>query len=251
MQTLYRLPDSLWEKIRATIEPKARRRKTGLQTIMSGVLYLLQNGCKWRDLPPQYGNYKLVWYYFNRWTVYGVLDQALHHLGGEVRLRQGRPKEPTRAIVDAQSVKTPSGTSDEVGYDANKKIKGRKRHLAVDSEGNVLAAGVTSALVADKVGARVLKDDVEDHPAVTQIVADRVYRGEPPFTAVGRIHWHIVERVNKQGFSVLPIRWIVERTFAWLTNYRRLVKDYEKTVVMARAMILMAAIHITLKKLMT
>lgn len=251
MQTLYRLPDSLWEKISATIEPKRRCRKTPLQVIVSGIVYLLNNGCKWRDLPPQYGNYKLVWYYFNRWTLYGVLDEVLYLLSAEVRRKQGRSEAPTRAIIDAQSVKTPAGTGDEVGYDANKKVKGRKRHLAVDSEGNVLAAGVTSALVADKTGARVLKDDVEDRTTITQVVADRIYRGEPPFTAGGRIRWQIVERVNKEGFSVLPVRWIVERTFAWLTNYRRLVKDYEKTVVMARAVILMAAIHITLKKLTT
>lgn len=251
MQTLYRLADFLWEKISATIEPKKRRRKTSLQTIVSGIVYLLNNGCKWRELPPKYGNYKLAWYYFNRWTLYGVLDKALYLLSAEVRRQQGRRARPTRAIIDAQSVKTPAGTSDEVGYDANKKVKGRRRHLAVDSEGNVLAVGVTSALVADKVGARVLKDDVEDHSLITQVVADRIYRGKPPFTASGRIHWQVVERVNKKGFSVLPVRWIVERTFAWLTNYRRLVKDYEKTVVMARAVLLMAAIHRTLKKLLT
>src|SRR5215218_83497 len=85
MQTLYQLPDSLWEKVRAIIEPKPRRRKVSLQTILSGIIYLLSNGCKWRSLPPAYGNYKLVWYYLNKWAVYGVLDQTLHHLGLALR----------------------------------------------------------------------------------------------------------------------------------------------------------------------
>ena len=133
MQTLYRLPDFLWEKIRTIIEPKRRKRKAPLQAIVSGILYLLSNGCKWRDLPPEYGHYKLVWYYFNRWTVYGVLDKMLYTLGGEVRQTQGRDKEPSLVIIDAQASKTTAGTSDEVGYDANKKVKGRKRHIATDT----------------------------------------------------------------------------------------------------------------------
>lgn len=251
MQTLYLLPDSLWERVSTIIESKARRRKVGLQLIFSGIVYLLSNGCKWRSLPPQYGNYKLVWYYLNRWAVYGTLDKALQTLGMEVRRKQGRRQEPTLVIVDAQTVKTTAGTSDEVGYDANKKIKGRKRHIATDTQGNVVAAGVTSAFVHDKTGARVLKDDVEDLRKVRIAVGDSAYRGLPAFNRNGSIRWHIVQRLEKGRFTPLPIRWIVERTFAWLSNYRRLAKDYEKTVVMSRAMLITTAIHITLKKLMT
>lgn len=253
MQTLYLLPDSLWEKISTIIEPKQRRRKVDLQVILSGIIYLLSNGCKWRSLPPQYGNYKLVWYYLNRWAVYGTLDHALHQLGMELRLRlkQGRKGAPTLVIVDAQAVKTTAGTADEVGYDANKKIKGRKRHIATDTQGNVVAAGITSAFVHDKTGARVLKDDVEDQPKVRVAVGDGAYSGTPAFDRGGTIKWHIVQRLEKGRFTPLPVRWVVERTFAWLVNYRRLVRDYEKTIVMSRAMLITTAIHITLKKLMT
>jgi transposase len=251
MQTLYQLPDSLWEEVRTTIEPKPRRRKVSLQSILSGIIYLLSNGCKWRSLPPQYGDYRLVWYYLNKWAVYGVLDQALHKLGPALRRKQGRIEEPSLVIVDAQATKTTAGSSDEVGYDANKKIKGRKRHLATDTQGNVMAAGVTSAFVHDKTGARVLRDDVEDHPLVKTIVADGAYQGVPAFDRKTTIQWQIVERLGKGKFAPLPIRWIVERTFAWLVNYRRLVRDYEKTVLMSRAMLVMTAIHITLKKLFT
>ena len=251
MQTLYLLPDSLWEKIRTTIEPKPRRRKASLQVILSGIIYLLSNGCKWRSLPPHYGDYRLVWYYLNKWAVYGVLDRVLQELGFALRKQQGRNKEPSLLIVDAQAVKTTAGTGDEVGYDANKKVKGRKRHLATDTQGNIMAAGVTSAFVHDKTGARVLKDDVEDRIKVKTIVADSAYQGTPAFDRSGTIDWQIVQRLEKGTFKPLPLRWIVERTFAWLVNYRRLVRDYEKTVVMSRAMLVMTAIHITLNKLIT
>jgi transposase len=132
-----------------------------------------------------------------------------------------------------------------------KKIKERKHHIATDSGGGVVAAGVTSAFVHDKTGARVLRDEVEDRSRVKKIVADGAYEGEHPFDRSGTIEWQIIERLEKGKFTPLPIRWIVERTFAWLTGYRRSVRDYEKTVVMSRAMLVMCAIHITLKKLMT
>lgn len=251
MQTLYLLPDSLWQKVRTIIEPKPRTRKHSLQLILSGIVYLLSNGCKWRSLPPQYGDYRLVWYYLNHWAVYGLLDKALHELGMMLRKKQGRNKEPSLVIVDAQAVKTTAGTGDEVGYDGGKKVKGRKRHIATDTQGNVMAAGITSAYVHDKTGARVLKDDVEDLTRVQKIVADGAYQGVPAFDRAGTIEWKVVERLEKRKFSALPIRWIVERTFAWLVNYRRLVRDYEKTVVMSRAMLVMTAIHITLNKLIT
>lgn len=251
MQTLYQLSNSLWEKVRTIIEPKPRKRKPSLQVILSGIVYLLSNGCKWRSLPPQYGDYRLVWYYLNRWAVYGILDKVLHELGMVLRQKQGRNQEPPLVIVDAQAVKTTAGTWDEVGYDAHKKVKGRKRHIATDTQGNVVAAGVNSAFVHDKSGARVLQDDVEDHRRVKTIVADGAYECVPPFDRAGTIEWQVVERLEKGKFTPLPIPWMVERTFALLVNYRRIVRDYEKTAVLSRAMLLMTAIHITLNKLIT
>lgn len=246
------LTDSQFSEISAILEPKLRRRKASLQVIVSGIVYLLENGCKWEGLPPLYGNYKLVWYYFNKWMRFGVLEEALQALNGKLRKEQGRNAEPGLVIVDSQSVKTTAGSSDEVGYDGGKKIKGRKRHIAVDTQGNVVAAGVTAASMHDKTGACVLADSVEDLMRVKTVVADGAYRGMPPFDGGGRIHWQVIEKKATGGrFKVLPVRWVVERTFAWLSNFRRLSKDYEKSVLMAKAMILMCAIVITLRKLIT
>lgn len=252
MQTLYMLPDSQWKEIAAIIEPKGRKRKVSLQVIVSGIIYLLNNGCKWDSLPPCYGDYKLVWYYYHKWMVYGTLELLLYKLNVKLRTqKQHRKGEPLLVIIDSQSVKTTSGTSKSTGYDGNKKVKGRKRHIAVDTQGNVAAAGVTAASVHDKPGALSLEEQVEDLGSVKKIVADGAYKGVPPFTAHGHIEWEIIERKEANQFKVLPRRWVVERTLAWLSNFRRMSKDYEKSITMSKAMILMGSIVLTLSKLST
>src|SRR3954447_6750245 len=124
MQTLYMLPDSQWKQIKAIIEPKQRRRKVNLQVIISGIIYLLSNGCKWASLPFCYGHYKLVWYYYNKWICYATLEQLLYKLSVKVRItKQHRRKaEPSVVIIDSQSVKTVAATSEQRGYDGGKEV---------------------------------------------------------------------------------------------------------------------------------
>ncbi len=162
MQTLFWLTDSQWNEVKKVLEPKERKRKNQLPVVVSGIIYLLENGCKWERLPPPYGHYKTVWYYYRKWMIYGLLEQLLYTLNQQVRVEQGRKAEPSVVIVDSQSVKTPAFTGEEVGFDGGKNVKGRKRHLATDTQGNVMAAGVTAASVHDKAGARTLQDDIED-----------------------------------------------------------------------------------------
>src|SRR3954467_1350707 len=125
MQTLYMLPDSQWKEIKAIIEPKERKRKVNLQVIVSGIIYLLNNGCKSDSLPPCYGHYKLVWYYYNKWMLYSTLELLLHKLDRELRTtQQHRKAAPSLVMVDSPSVKTTAGTSEQTGYDAEKNVKG-------------------------------------------------------------------------------------------------------------------------------
>ena len=205
MQTLFMLSDSQWNEVKTILEPKERKRKNKLQVVVSGIIYLLENGCKWEGLPPVYGNCKSVWYYYNKWLVFGMLEKLLYTLNEKLRVTQGREKEPSLVIVDSQSVKTPAFTGEEVGYDGGKNVKGRKRHLTTDTQGNVMAAGVTAASVHDKVGALTLKDDIEELGRVKKVIADSAYQGVPPFTDQGRIEWEIVEKKATGGrFKVLP-----------------------------------------------
>jgi putative transposase len=223
MQTLFWLSDSHWDEVKNVLEPKERKRKNKLGVVVSGSIYLLENGCKWKGLPPQYGNCKSVWYYYHKWMVFGVLEKLLFTFNEKLLVQQGREKQPSVGIVGSQPVKTPPFTGEEIGYDAGKEVNGRKRHIAVDTQGHVMAVGVTAASVHDKTGAVTLKDDIEDLGRVKNLIADGAYQGIAPFTANGRIEWEIVEKKATGGrFKVLPKRWIVERTFAWLQKFRRL-----------------------------
>lgn len=246
------LSDPRRDEIKPVPEPKERKHKVSLRIIVSGIVYLLENGCRRESLPPSCGNCKNVWYYCNKWMVSGTLEQVPDSLSQQLRQAQGRLPEPMLGIVDSQTAKTPAGISGETGHDGGKKLRGRRRHPGVDTEGNILAAGVTAASVHDKPGALRLKEQMEDHGNMQKIMADGAYRGMPPFTAGGRIVREVVEKKATGGrFRVLPKRWVAERTFAWPANFRRLSKDYEKTVTISKAMILMAAIFITLNKLIT
>ena len=243
------LPNPLWDEVSKSFAATDRKRKQSLQIIVSGVLYLLKTGCQWRLLPDVYGKWSLVYYYFRKWMDYGVLEALLYKLVEKVRLQQARKAEPTVAVVDTQSIKKAAGVSEQTGYDGGKKVKGRKRSLATDTQGNIIAVGVSTANIDDRKAIKVIQQ-VEDHGKITAVFADGAFKGSPPFDRNGKIKWKVINK--KAGpFRALPKRWVVERAFAWLSNFRRLSKDYEKSIHCSKAMILMAAISITLNQLTT
>ncbi|MBD0289243.1 MAG: IS5 family transposase [Flavisolibacter sp.] len=244
------LTDSQWDEVSAYFEPKKRKRKVALQVIVSALIYVLKTGCQWRLLPAAYGRGPLVYYYFRKWMAFGVLEDMLYKLVRKIRIQQGRNAEPTAAVIDTQSIKNASGVSEQTGYDGGKKVKGRKRSLATDTQGNALAVGVSAASAHDKGAVLSVRQQVEDYRSIATIFADGAFKGTAPFDRSGKIKWKIVNK-KAGSFKVLPKRWVVERTFGWFTNFRRLAKDYEKRVECAKAIILLACIFITVNKLIT
>lgn len=241
------LSDSQWSKLRDHVDD-GRRRKHELRLILSGIVYLLQTGCQWRMLPAGYGNWQLVYYYFRRWHSLSIFYGLLYELVREVREAAGKHAEPTAAVVDTQSIKSAAGVSQDTGYDGGKQVDGRKTSLATDTLGNPLAVGVSAANCHDKKCILTLQDELEDLCRLEKIYVDGTFSGEPVVKLSRKVEWEVVQK--KGGpFKVLPKRWVVERTLSWFMNFRRLVRSYEKCTEVAKAMLLLASVYISLNKL--
>lgn len=228
--------------------PKDRRR------IIDAILYLAKCGCPWRYLPADFPRWKTVYHVFRQWIAnhqWAVIHDTLRVL---VRRSHNKRSRPTAAILDSQSVKS-AGHGGAVGYDAAKQIKGRKRHLLVDTLGLVLGVVVTPANVTERAGAQLLLARVLGWFTWLRILwVDGGYAGEAFAQWVKdlrpKLDVEVVKRSDaSKGFKVLPRRWIVERTFGWLMLHRRLVRDYETTVDSAEAWIHIAMIRIQLRRL--
>jgi transposase len=201
--------------------------------ITDAIRYLVHNGCVWRALPADLPHWRTVYGYVRTWQENGATRLMHDALREQVRVLAGRAPAPTAAIIDSQSVKaadTVAKTSR--GYDAGKKIEGRKRHIAVDVLGLILTVVVTAACVQDRDGARpLLWRLAAGFRTVTWIWADGGYTGKLVTWAAGTLHRtvQIVKRPNDlHAFEVLPRRWVVERTFGWIMKHRRCVRDYER-----------------------
>jgi putative transposase len=232
---------------RPTLYPK--------REIVNGILYLNRTGCAWRLLPKDLPPYGMVNPYFRLWTQAGRWEQINTALREAVRKQAGRKPTPTAAILDSQSVKTADQRGPS-GYDAGKKIKGRKRHLLVDTLGLLLGVQVTSAAVQDRDGAvELLADRFWNFWRLIVIWADTAYSGlfahwVKSLRPHGRLHVELVSKLaDQKGFRVQRKRWIVERTFAWLYKWRRLRCDYEQNVKYSQALIQNAAIAMMLNRL--
>lgn len=225
-----------------------------LRSMLDAVRYVVRNGIEWRALPVDFPPWEAVYAFYQRWNARGLPQRLSHRLRDRLRQHGGRSRQPTAAIVDSQSVKSAEWAGPlAVGYDAGKKIKGIKRHLAVDVEGFLLAVVVSAADIGDRLGAKLLLIALLNTCTRLKVIwADAGYDGAPLkdwVKAVAAITLQVIARPQIAQFKVIRRRWVIERSFGWLMRYRRLCRNYERLQKHQEAMIWWANTMIMTKRL--
>jgi putative transposase len=251
------LSDEQWALLEPLLPPPMKAgapRTTNLREVLNAIFYLLANGCAWHALPHDFPPEGTVRDYFHRWRRSGLWERIHDTLRRQVRQQVGKEPEPSAGSIDSQTVKV-TRTAGTRGYDAGKKINGVKRHLLVDTLGLVLAVVVHSAKIQDRDGAKLVFARAKlkgPWLRMQHVWADGGYAGKLIAWVSALCQWvvEIVKRTDDvKGFKLLPKRWVVERTFSWLSNYRRLSKHYEYWDETGEAMIHLAMIHVMLRRL--
>jgi putative transposase len=244
------LTDAEWKILEPLIPAIAEEAENVIyerREIVNGILYVLRSGCPWRLMPHDLPAWGTVYWYFRIWRREGIWNQALESLRKQMRKAQGRDEEPSAAVIDSQSIKTSAVRGPEKGYDAGKQIWGRKRHLIVDTQGNLMEVKVTGADNSDLQGGKKVVELLKERfPRMQLLWGDSHYGGQFLEWVKEHLGWDVqtVRRLgtardakliepktktkdSKGGFAVLPRRWVVERTFGWITRWRRLARDHE------------------------
>ena len=248
------LTDEEWSRIEPLLPPcgaTGRKRSVDLKEVLNAIRYMARSGGGWRMLPKDFPPWQTVYWWF-RWFVRRLLFRTIHDVALMIdRERAGREASPTAGIIDSQSIKAPAAKAR--GYDAGKKIVGRKRHIAVDTDGRLLMVNLTTADISDSAGAQAILDAIRKRwPWVKHLFADGAYDRGKLMDKAAFLDFviEIVRRIDHEpDFKVLPRRWVVERTFGWMTRWRRLVRDYETRLDVSEAMIHVAMGSLLLRRI--